>query len=100
MSESRSQWSELIVFFLTWLKVDEKQFQKILGYISIGKREGAKLMYGGGVAADRGYFIQPTIFGDVQDNMTIAREEVSLFSHYIVIILSHFMSFCLLLRWG
>lgn len=33
-------------------------------------------MCGGGIAADRGYFIQPTVFGDVQDNMTIAREEV------------------------
>ncbi|KAG7481014.1 hypothetical protein MATL_G00062270 [Megalops atlanticus] len=57
-------------------QVDEEQFQKILGYISSGKREGAKLMCGGGVAADRGYFIQPTIFGNVQDNMTIAREEI------------------------
>lgn len=56
--------------------MDEEQFKKILGYISSGKREGAKLMCGGGVAADRGYFIQPTVFGDVQDNMTIAREEV------------------------
>lgn len=60
--------------------MDEEQFKKILGYISSGKREGAKLMCGGGVAADRGYFIQPTVFGDVQDSMTIAREEVSLFS--------------------
>uniref|UniRef100_A0A4W5L2W7 aldehyde dehydrogenase (NAD(+)) n=1 Tax=Hucho hucho TaxID=62062 RepID=A0A4W5L2W7_9TELE len=57
-------------------QVDEEQFKKILGYISSGKREGAKLMCGGGVAADRGYFIQPTIFGDVQDGMTIAREEI------------------------
>ncbi|KAJ8285959.1 hypothetical protein GJAV_G00032920 [Gymnothorax javanicus] len=57
-------------------QVDEEQFKKILGYISSGKREGAKLMCGGEVAADRGYFIQPTIFGDVQDNMTIAREEI------------------------
>lgn len=57
-------------------QVDEEQFKKILGYISSGKREGAKLMCGGGVAADRGYFIQPTIFGEVQDNMTIAREEI------------------------
>lgn len=56
--------------------MDEEQFNKILGYISTGKREGAKLMCGGGAAADRGYFIQPTVFGDVQDNMTIAREEV------------------------
>lgn len=57
--------------------MDEEQFNKILGYISSGKREGAKLLCGGGAAAERGYFIQPTIFGDVQDNMTIAREEVT-----------------------
>lgn len=57
-------------------QVDLEQFNKVLGYISTGKREGARLMCGGGVAADRGYFIQPTVFGDVQDNMTIAREEV------------------------
>uniref|UniRef100_H3AUS8 aldehyde dehydrogenase (NAD(+)) n=1 Tax=Latimeria chalumnae TaxID=7897 RepID=H3AUS8_LATCH len=38
-------------------QIDEEQFQKILGYISTGKREGAKLLCGGGVAADRGYFI-------------------------------------------
>lgn len=57
--------------------MDEEQFKKILGYISTGQREGAKLLCGGNPAADRGYFIQPTVFGDVQDNMTIAREEVS-----------------------
>ncbi|XP_058850681.1 aldehyde dehydrogenase, mitochondrial-like isoform X2 [Acipenser ruthenus] len=57
-------------------QVDEAQFKKVLGYISAGKRDGAKLMCGGGVAADRGYFIQPTIFGEVKDNMTIAREEI------------------------
>lgn len=59
------------------LQVDEEQFNKILGYIGSGKREGAKLLCGGEAAADRGYFIQPTIFGDVQDNMTIAKEEVA-----------------------
>lgn len=63
--------------------MDQEQFNKILGYISSGKREGAKLMCGGGVAADRGYFIQPTVFGDVQDNMTIAREEVGRFKKYL-----------------
>ncbi|KAK7886692.1 hypothetical protein WMY93_026313 [Mugilogobius chulae] len=57
-------------------QVDQEQFNKILGYISSGKKEGARLMCGGGVASDRGYFIQPTVFGDVQDNMTIAREEI------------------------
>lgn len=57
--------------------MDEEQFNKILGYISTGKREGAKLLCGGKAAAERGYFIQPTVFGDVQDNMTIAKEEVT-----------------------
>lgn len=57
-------------------QIDEEQFQKILKYISSGKREGAKLLCGGGVAADRGYFIQPTVFGDVQDNMVIAKDEI------------------------
>ena len=58
--------------------MDETQFKKILGYIKSGKEEGAKLLCGGGAAADRGYFIQPTVFGDVQDTMTIAKEEVSM----------------------
>ncbi|XP_045152648.1 aldehyde dehydrogenase, mitochondrial [Echinops telfairi] len=57
-------------------EVDETQFKKILGYIQSGKQEGAKLLCGGGAAADRGYFIQPTVFGDVQDGMTIAKEEI------------------------
>uniref|UniRef100_A0A8D1GLP4 aldehyde dehydrogenase (NAD(+)) n=1 Tax=Sus scrofa TaxID=9823 RepID=A0A8D1GLP4_PIG len=57
-------------------QIDETQFKKILGYIKSGKEEGAKLLCGGGAAADRGYFIQPTVFGDVQDGMTIAKEEI------------------------
>uniref|UniRef100_A0A8C4LY55 aldehyde dehydrogenase (NAD(+)) n=1 Tax=Equus asinus asinus TaxID=83772 RepID=A0A8C4LY55_EQUAS len=57
-------------------QVDETQFNKVLGYIKSGKEEGAKLLCGGGAAADRGYFIQPTVFGDVQDGMTIAKEEI------------------------
>uniref|UniRef100_G1QGJ8 aldehyde dehydrogenase (NAD(+)) n=1 Tax=Nomascus leucogenys TaxID=61853 RepID=G1QGJ8_NOMLE len=56
-------------------QVDETQFKKILGCINTGKQEGAKLLCGGGIAADRGYFIQPTVFGDV-DGMTIAKEEI------------------------
>lgn len=57
-------------------QVDETQFKKILGYIKSGKEEGAKLLCGGGAPADLGYFIQPTEFGDVQDSMTIAKEEI------------------------
>ncbi|XP_074153407.1 aldehyde dehydrogenase, mitochondrial [Sminthopsis crassicaudata] len=57
-------------------QVDKEQFKKILGYIDLGKQQGAKLLCGGGPASDRGFFIQPTVFGDVQDNMTIASEEI------------------------
>lgn len=59
-------------------QVDEEQMQKILGLIETGKREGAKLVAGGNrYAGLPGYFIEPTVFADVQDNMTIAREEVN-----------------------
>lgn len=57
-------------------QVDEDQFKKILALIDTGKREGAKLLTGGQRYGDRGYFIQPTVFADVKDEMTIAREEV------------------------
>ncbi|XP_046649867.1 aldehyde dehydrogenase, mitochondrial-like [Daphnia pulicaria] len=57
-------------------QVDEDQFKKILALIDTGKREGAKLLTGGQRYGDRGYFIQPTVFADVKDDMTIAREEI------------------------
>ena len=57
-------------------QVDQAQFDKILGYIDSGKREGAKLLCGGDRVGDRGYFVQPTVFADVQDNMKIAQEEI------------------------
>jgi aldehyde dehydrogenase (NAD+) len=57
-------------------QVDEAQFEKVMGYIESGRQEGAKLMCGGDRVGDRGYFIQPTVFADVQDEMKIAREEI------------------------
>ena len=57
-------------------QVSEEQFTKILGYIESGKEEGAKLVTGGERAADKGYFIKPTIFDDVDNDMKIAREEI------------------------
>jgi len=57
-------------------QVDDVQFAKILGLINTGKSEGAKLMCGGAPAADKGYFIQPTVFADVEDHHTIAKEEI------------------------
>ena len=47
-----------------------------MGYIESGKKAGAKLEYGGERSGDKGYFIKPTIFSGVIDDMQIAREEV------------------------
>lgn len=52
---------------------------KILTMIQSGKDQGAKLVSGGDRVGSAGYFIAPTVFADVQDDMTIAREEVSTF---------------------
>jgi retinal dehydrogenase len=56
--------------------VDKEQFDKIQKYIQIGKDEGADLMCGGERHGDKGYFIQPTVFANVEDNMRIANEEI------------------------
>jgi len=57
-------------------QVDDIQFEKVMGYIESGKQEGARLVAGGDRAGDRGYFVQPTVFADVRDNMKIAEEEI------------------------
>ena len=57
-------------------QVDQAQFDKVMGYIDSGKREGAKLVCGGSRVGDKGYFIEPTVFADVKDEMTIAQEEI------------------------
>lgn len=57
--------------------VSAGQLDKVLGYIETARAEGATLLCGGGRAAlNTGYFVQPTVFADVTDTMTIAREEV------------------------
>src|ERR1700728_4208175 len=57
-------------------QVDQAQFDKVMGYIDSGRSEGATLVCGGGRVGNRGYFIQPTVFADVQDDMKIAKEEI------------------------
>ena len=57
-------------------QVSEEQFEKILGYIDAGKKAGAKVVTGGVRACDRGYFLQPTVFDGVRNDMKIAREEI------------------------
>ncbi|MEZ5753964.1 MAG: betaine-aldehyde dehydrogenase [Paracoccaceae bacterium] len=57
--------------------VSAAQMDKVLGYMATAKAEGARLICGGGRAAlNTGYYVQPTVFADVTDGMTIAREEV------------------------
>jgi 2,5-dioxopentanoate dehydrogenase (EC 1.2.1.26) len=56
--------------------VDEAQFKKDLQYIEYGKSEGAKLIYGGNVLSGKGYFLEPTIFERVSQEMRIFREEI------------------------
>jgi aldehyde dehydrogenase (NAD+) len=57
-------------------QVDSDQFDKIMGYIETGKKEGASLVAGGKRVGSKGYFIEPTVFTDVKDDMTIAQEEI------------------------
>ncbi|KAG1346268.1 hypothetical protein COCNU_06G000970 [Cocos nucifera] len=57
-------------------QVDEVQFEKVLKYIEHGKREGATLLTGGRPCGDKGYYIEPTIFTDVKEEMLIARDEI------------------------
>jgi acyl-CoA reductase-like NAD-dependent aldehyde dehydrogenase len=59
--------------------VSQQQMQQILGYIESGKSEGAQLIAGGKratVGNGNGFFVEPTIFGGVKNDMTIAREEI------------------------
>ena len=57
-------------------QVDQAQFDKIMGLIESGKKEGAKLECGGNRVGDKGFFVEPTVFTNVNDDMTIAKEEI------------------------
>ena len=57
-------------------QVSREQFDTVMKYVESGKSEGATLKSGGGRCGESGYFIEPTVFADVTDGMTIAREEI------------------------
>lgn len=57
-------------------QIDDEQFQKILGLIESGKKEGAKVEIGGNRIGNEGYFVEPTVFSNVTDDMRIAKEEI------------------------
>ncbi len=60
--------------------VSKRQYERVLGYIEKGKKEGARCAVGGkaatGPGLEKGFYIEPTIFADVKNDMTIAREEI------------------------
>ncbi|KAG1659996.1 Retinal dehydrogenase 1 [Nymphon striatum] len=56
--------------------IDNDQFQKVLELIESGEKEGAKMECGGCRLGSKGYFVKPTVFSNVQDNMRIAKEEI------------------------
>ncbi|MBF6437596.1 aldehyde dehydrogenase [Nocardia cyriacigeorgica] len=58
--------------------ISQRQRERVEGYIAKGKAEGARLVLGGGrpEGLDKGWFVEPTIFADVDNTSTIAREEI------------------------
>ena len=58
--------------------ISKRQMERVLNYIEIGKQEGARLLAGGKARPDKGsgFFIEPTCFVDVRNDMRIAREEI------------------------
>jgi aldehyde dehydrogenase (NAD+) len=59
-------------------QISAKQRERVLGYIDKGVKEGARVVLGGGRPADlpKGWYVEPTLFADVTNDMTIAREEI------------------------
>ncbi|XP_076681051.1 aldehyde dehydrogenase [Andrena cerasifolii] len=57
-------------------QIDEEQTNKIMSMIKSGQDQGAKLVSGGTRIGDKGYFVAPTVFANVSDDMTIAKEEI------------------------
>jgi aldehyde dehydrogenase (NAD+) len=59
-------------------QISAKQRERVLGYIDKGVAEGARLVHGGGRPAhlEKGWYVEPTLFADVDNSMTIAREEI------------------------
>jgi aldehyde dehydrogenase (NAD+) len=57
-------------------QVSQEQMDKILGYVNSGQKSGAKLVVGGERVGSNGFFVAPTIFDDVKDDMEIAKDEI------------------------
>lgn len=57
-------------------QISQLQFDRVMGFISSGKQEGAKVHIGGERHGSEGYFIQPTVFTGVKPNMSIMQDEI------------------------
>ncbi|KAK1417312.1 hypothetical protein QVD17_26438 [Tagetes erecta] len=57
-------------------QADKAQYEKVLSYIEHGKQQGATLLTGGNPCGGKGYYVEPTIFTDVKDDMLIATDEI------------------------
>jgi len=66
----------MVLIDINKTQIDAEQTAKILDLIESGKKEGAECVLGGRKGSSAGYFIEPTIFTGVTDDMTIAREEI------------------------
>ncbi len=56
--------------------VSKEQFDRVRNYLAVGKQEGARVTTGGDALGEKGYFVKPTVFADVNNSMRIAREEI------------------------
>jgi aldehyde dehydrogenase (NAD+) len=57
-------------------QISRRQQERVLGYIEKGKAEGARCLVGGGKPEGKGFFVEPTLFADVDPQSTIAQEEI------------------------
>jgi aldehyde dehydrogenase (NAD+) len=57
-------------------QVSQEQMDRVLGYIDAGKKEGAECLVGGKRFGKKGYYVEPTVFTGVKDEMKIAKEEI------------------------
>ncbi|XP_077285855.1 aldehyde dehydrogenase [Arctopsyche grandis] len=57
-------------------QIDQEQRGKIMSLIESGKSQGARIVAGGNTWGERGFYVEPTVFADVKDNMDIARQEI------------------------
>lgn len=84
-----SDLSQSVSFLVSFFsQISAEQQRRVLEFIESGISEGAKLECGGKAHFSKGYYIQPTVFSNVQDHMRIAKEEVSQHHHHTAFLLA------------